>query len=334
MGRFAAFAGIVVGLVLIAGLVAMNGYREILAGIAAVGWGVLAVAAFHVPQMVFSAQGWRRLVLPPAVPGHLYFLGLRWIREAVNALLPVAQIGGELVGARLMGFRGVALSKAGASVTLDLTFEMLSQIVFTLLGLALLVSRAYDAAVVQWAAAGVAAASLAAGGFVAVQRFGAFRLLETGLLRLADRQGWRGLGDVAGLHEAILTLYRSPRRLWSSGLNHLMSWVLGGLEVMVAFKVLGLDVDFRDCLIIESMSQAARAVGFAVPGALGIQEGGTILVCGLLGIPPQAALQLSLLKRIREVLLGVPGLIAWHFAEQRRPRHSPGERQNEASGGT
>ena len=56
-----------------------------------------------------------------------------------------------------------------------------------------------------------------------------------------------------------------------------------------------------------------RALGFAVPGALGVQEAGNILVCGWVGIGPQVAIELSLLKRIREVALGIPGLLAWQF---------------------
>jgi hypothetical protein len=59
-----------------------------------------------------------------------------------------------------------------------------------------------------------------------------------------------------------------------------------------------------------------------VPGALGIQEGGYIVVCGLLGISPQQAIEVSLLRRIREVILGVPGLLAWHRLEARFARRT------------
>jgi uncharacterized membrane protein YbhN (UPF0104 family) len=52
-------------------------------------------------------------------------------------------------------------------------------------------------------------------------------------------------------------------------------------------------------------------VGFAVPGALGIQEGGYIVICRALGLSPEIAIALSLIKRLREVVLGVPGLILW-----------------------
>src|SRR5262249_54394392 len=109
-----------------------------------------------------------------------------------------------------------------------------------------------------------------------------------------------------------------PRRLCLACGHHLISWLLGGLEVVLALHFLGIEVDIREGLIIESLGQALRAVGFAVPGSLGVQEAGYILVCGLLGVGPQAAIELSLVKRIREVVLGVPGLIAWQIIEGRR----------------
>jgi uncharacterized membrane protein YbhN (UPF0104 family) len=92
---------------------------------------------------------------------------------------------------------------------------------------------------------------------------------------------------------------------------------LGTLETLAALHVLGIEAGLREALIIESLSQAVRSAGFVVPGALGIQEGGYIVICGLLGISPQQAIELSLLLRIREVILGVPGLLAWHRLEAR-----------------
>jgi uncharacterized membrane protein YbhN (UPF0104 family) len=87
---------------------------------------------------------------------------------------------------------------------------------------------------------------------------------------------------------------------------------------MVGLHVLGVAVGLRDATIIESLGQAFRAVGFVVPGGLGIQEGGVLLICSQLGIAPQVAIELSLLRRIRELALGGPGLLAWYWIE--RPR--------------
>jgi len=115
-----------------------------------------------------------------------------------------------------------------------------------------------------------------------------------------------------------VALYAAPAKLGRAFACHLISWLLGGFEVMLALHLVGVSVDFHEGLIIESLGQAFRAVGFAVPGALGVQEGGFIIACGLFGISPQAAIELSLLKRIREVALGIPALIAWHVIETRR----------------
>jgi uncharacterized membrane protein YbhN (UPF0104 family) len=52
-----------------------------------------------------------------------------------------------------------------------------------------------------------------------------------------------------------------------------------------------------------------------VPGALGAQEGGLIVLCAIFGVPPEAALALSLVKRLPDLVLGVPGLIAWQAME-------------------
>jgi hypothetical protein len=73
-----------------------------------------------------------------------------------------------------------------------------------------------------------------------------------------------------------------------------------------------------DAVAIESVGQAVRAAAFAMPGGLGIQDGGLIAVCGAFGVPPEVALALALVKRIAELVLGVPGLLAWQVLEGRR----------------
>lgn len=309
--------GAALGLALALALGGYYGFAEIASGLSGAGWGVLAVIAFHPLQMIFSSLAWQRLVPAHPAPRLIIVLGLRWIREAVNNLLPVAQIGGEFVGARLLRRGGVPLAAGGASVTVDLTMEMMSQIVFTLLGLALLIPSLHEPRILPWTIGAIALAGAVVILFIAAQRFGIFHLIERGLVRLAER-GWSSLGEIGGLHRAIVALYAAPARLgWACG-HHLISWLLGGLEVMLALHLVGVSVDFREGLIIESLGQAVRAVGFAIPASLGVQEGGYILICGLLGISPQAAIELSLLKRIREVALGVPALIVWQIIETRR----------------
>jgi putative membrane protein len=314
--RIPAVISVLIGLAVVVVLVVMNGAAGIEAGIVAAGWGIGAVILMHLPQTLFSAQGWRAVLALPRRPSAAAMFGMRLIREAVNGLLPVAQIGGDIVGARLLARSGVPLSAAGASVVVDVTLEMLSQVAFTLLGVGLLMATPGAAALPHLAAAVlVAGLAILVVTFIAAQRFGLFRLLEGALLRLARRLDWKGLEDVSGLHRAILALYKSPRRLIAGSAWHCLSWLVGGIEVLVALHVLGIACGLREAMIIESVGQASRAVGFAVPAGLGVQEGGLILICGLLGIGPQQAIELSLLKRVRELILGVPGLLVWYRIE-------------------
>jgi putative membrane protein len=316
--KFSAALAVLAGLAFAIALIVANDAGAIGRAILAAGWGILAVVALHLPQTLFSALGWRALVAESGAPGRATFFALRWIREAVNALLPVAQIGGEFVRARLLALRGISLKTAGASVTVDLTMEMASQVVLTLLGIALLFIDMRDPTIGHWLIGVVVVAAAVGAGFAMAQMLGLFRLFERALIRFGDRVGWRSLSGIAGLHDAIVQLYREPKRLWSSGSYHFLSWLLGTLETFAALQVLGIEAGWREAVIIESLGQAVRAAGFAVPSALGVQEGGYIVICGLLGISPQQALELSLLRRIREIVLGVPGLIAWQRLEAKR----------------
>jgi putative membrane protein len=317
--KISAILSTLVGLAAIVGLVVANGAAEIEKGVVAAGWGIVAVIILHLPQVAFSSQAWRAVVSAARLPSRVAFFRLRLIREAVNGLLPVAQIGGDLVAARLLTLDGVPLSVAGASITVDRTLELLSQVAFTTVGVGLLITGP-DA---RQLPRSVTVATIAILGvlaiiFIVAQRFGVFRLLEDGLLRLARRRNWRALEAVAGLHQSILALHRSPRRLMLGGGYHFISWLLGGIETLVGLRALGVGASPREAFVIESLGQAFRAMGFAVPGGMGVQEGGVILVCGLLGIGPQSAIELSLLRRIRELALGVPGLLAWHWLEGAR----------------
>ncbi len=313
------------GLALAAWLLESFGIGRIAALVARAGWlGVAAVTAFHLLQVLFSAAAWRAIAGPAAArPSLLAYSQLRWLREAVNNLLPVAQIGGEFVAVRLLQRKGVALAAAAAGTVADLTMEMLTQVAFTLLGLGLLLHSVGGGGIAGYVGGFVAIGALVGGAFLGAQWLGLAKALEAGLLRLGSAMGWSGAAEVSGLHEALLSCYRNPRRLIGASCWHMISWLLGGAEVCLALHLLGHDVSLTAGLVIESLGQALKAAGFAVPGALGVQEGGLIVVCQLFDLSPELAIALSLMKRLREVALGVPGLVAWQWLEaQARNRRS------------
>jgi uncharacterized membrane protein YbhN (UPF0104 family) len=100
----------------------------------------------------------------------------------------------------------------------------------------------------------------------------------------------------------------------SSFLLNLVGWFVGTGEVYLIALLLGTPVSWSNALLLESVGQAIRGAGFAIPGALGVQEGGYLLLAPFAGLPPSAGLALSLAKRTRELLLGVPGLLYLRLA--------------------
>src|SRR5436190_1236515 len=92
----------------------------------------------------------------------------------------------------------------------------------------------------------------------------------------------------------------------------------GSGEIWIALYALDLHATFVNALILQSMVLTIRSAAFAVPGGLGVQEGGYLFVGNLLGIPGDAAFALSLIARVRELALGIPGLISWQLIEARR----------------
>jgi uncharacterized membrane protein YbhN (UPF0104 family) len=127
--------------------------------------------------------------------------------------------------------------------------------------------------------------------------------------------GWPATAQIGGLHTSLVSCFRAPGRVALSALWHLVSWFLGGVEVCLVLHFFGHDVGLVSGLVIESLGQAAKSAAFAIPGAVGVQAGGYVVVGRLLGIPSETAIALSLIKRLREILLGVPGLFLWHRSE-------------------
>lgn len=307
------------GLFLLIALIAYHGFGGVARVLVTAGWlGILAASLYHIVPLVFSALAWRSLLNSSWGSSPILFVWVRLVREAVSNLLPVAQIGGEVVGARILTFHGVRNGVAGASVVVDLTIEVTTQFLFTLIGLGFLVLGHHDAGAIDWLITGLAVMVPVLLAFFAAQHWGLFKLLEDLLERMADKWAWVKDVSVAGLHDTIKALYRDRRGIIEGGCFHMFSWILGSGEIWIALQFMGDPVNFREALILESLAQAVRSVGFIIPGALGVQEGGFILVGGLLGLTPEVSLALSLVKRVRDLLLGIPSLAGWHFLEGRR----------------
>ncbi len=318
----ATLTALLAGVALGAALVIWTGTDLVISAVLTTGVaGVLAVALFNALPIAVCGLAWRALLEPAPRHSALLMIWARFLRSSVSELVP---IGGELLAIRAMTLHGVGTGTAGAATVVDLTLEFLSQLVFTGLGLVLLVLDGRNNALALGSMIGLGIAMLTALAFLLVQRSGLFQWLERLPHRLAAHAPWAKLPELVGLHGEVQAIYRRPRALIGGFLWHCLGWVAGAGEAWLALWLLDAPLGLREVLILESLAFALRSTAFAVPAAVGVQEGGYVALGAVFGLGPEIGLALSLLKRAREILLAVPALLAWKLVELRAwRRRSP-----------
>ncbi len=318
------------GLALAVALFAREDVGRIAALVVAAGPGLTLAALFHVVPMLANAYAWGRLLPPQAQSRLRLLLRATWLRESVNGLLPVARVGGEFVAYRLLCRHGVRRSDAAASLVADMALSVLSQAGFALLGLALLVAAGHAPGLALQLLAGVAGMIVLGALFVLVQR----RSVLSGLTRVLDRLL---AGRLAFIHRRSLRFDEALRAVYSREADvaacfawQVVAWILGAGEIALALYFLGAPRSVLDAVAIEAFIQALASAAFIVPGALGVQEGGFVVIGAALGIDATTALALASARRLRDVIVFFPGLLAWQKAETRgrgeRPAGTAGSR--------
>jgi putative membrane protein len=314
--QFTAYLLGLTGAALFTVLLVHQGASDVVRALAAVGGGLTLIAVFHFVPMLLDGLSWWILLPHGDRLRYRTIFWMRWLGESVSNLLPAAQVGGDLVRARLAVLNGTRISVSAATVLVDITVSVFTQTVFTLLGLGLLILATGQKNLIGPALAGAPLAIAAVAGFYIVQRLGLFRLFTTIVSRCAKDPQWRSLAGRGGeMDEALHRIYSKPHVIFVCCLCTMTSWLIGSAEVWIGLYALGIPSSFDKAVILESVGQGVRSALFFIPGAIGVHEGGYLFVGGLLGIPGEAAFALALIRRVRELALGVPGLIVWQLIE-------------------
>lgn len=302
------------GVLLFIGLLASQGLPAVLATLALAGWGLLLVALFHLLPLALDAVAIQVLFAGGAARhGTRDALLARWVGESTNSLMPAGQLGGPVLMTRHLAQRGMRMQDAAASITVSTTLQTFAQIAFALLGVALLGTHASHVSQHALRTSSLIASAFLAlqvGGFYWIQRRGFFSKLMRAATRFAGKRDWsQWMNQAEAIDLAVQLTYARSGPVAASFLLSLVGWLVGTGEVYLILELIHHPVGWMDALLLESLGQAIRGAAFAIPGALGVQEGGYLLLAPLAGLPPDAALALSLAKRARELLLGVPGLL-------------------------
>ena len=313
------------GVLLFVGVLASQDLGDVLALLARAGFGLVLVALFHLLPLLVDALALAMLFGNGLTRASVRTALLsRWVGEAANSLMPAGQLGGPVLTVRYLARRCMPLQEAAAAVTVNTTMQTFAQIMFALVGVLLLGAQAghlSDQAVRTSAllASGFLGAQVA--GFYWLQRRGMFAKLMGFLNRFAGKRDWSSvMSRAAAIDQAVQATHNRGGPVAACLLLNLIGWFIGTGEVYLICLFLEMPVSLGNALLLESVGSAIRGAAFAIPGALGVQEGGYLLLAALIGLPPHGGLALSLAKRVRELMFGLPGLLYLHFATRPTPR--------------
>jgi len=330
MKRLAYLSGLA-GLLLLTGLVVQQGWDGMRTAFVHAGWPLLWLAPAHLVPLSCDMRAWRvllKMVGDVRRAGPLFLLWVACVREAVNRLLPVAGIGGEVVGVRLARLRLADTTAVSATVVVEVLLTIVVQYLSCGLGIVLMMHIAAGASQV-WTIAAALLLSLPLPVLLyLLLRHGAlFEHMERWAQRLLGPRNRLTLHlDGVRFDAEIRRLLTQPRRLARAFAWQLTGYLTGTFETWFALALLGHPVSVEAAVAIEVLTQVTRQATFIVPAGIGVQEAAVMLFGFLAGIGGDVALSLALAKRMREILLGVPSLLSWQWVEtsQLRRARSPG----------
>lgn len=318
------YVGGLIGVALLVGIAVHSNLPAMAHALRLGGLALLWVLPYRASFFLLYAIGWLALLRPDEAArraGLGYFFWATAVRDAVDRLLPVASVGGSLVGVRILRWRGIAGAPAAASVIIEIFLTLVVVYLFTAMGLMLLAGygthndefRRVLTVFLLSLPVPVVALILLRNGTV-LGRLKSFMHTVAGESAVS-----RG---AASLDAAIRASLERRRGWLVAGSLQLVALVSGCFEIWFALRLFEHPVGIDAALVLESMTQAVRHIAFIVPAGLGVQEAGLIVFGHIVGIDTDLALGVAMVKRMREVIWGVPFLLSWQWMEGRRLREA------------
>ncbi|MDP9013413.1 MAG: lysylphosphatidylglycerol synthase domain-containing protein [Pseudomonadota bacterium] len=322
--RVAGYVGGLLGLTLLFALVLRADLPAMLQTVASAGWPLSWLIPYRSLYFLLYALGWFYLLRfydPQRRAALGYLFWVTSVREAIDRLLPVASVGGGVAGVRLLRWRGLPGVPVSATVIVEIVLTLIVSYAFTALGLLLLLDLRATGAQYHRLLLAFLISLPAPAVTVLLLRYGSvFKRLQKFLSPLVGASALSE--DAAALDQELRACLGRWRALLAAGILQFAALSAGSFEIWFALRLFGHPVDVATALILESMTQTMRHVAFMVPASLGVQEATLVLFGHSLGISSELALAVSMTKRAREVLCGLPSLISWQWMEGRRLRYA------------
>jgi len=287
--------------------------------------GPVALLVLLIPSTimyVIDAYGWK-ITLGPSAKNIPFWrvLAIRTAGEVVNMTTPTAYVGGEPLKAYLLTKHQVPMVEGLASVVIAKTTMTIAEVVFILLGIALAFWRVgTDGSSGQTIAAALVSVGLlvlVTAALVFVQQQGLF----TSILKFTRKIGLKihylevREEKLLSLDRTILDFYRDNRLTFCSSIGLFFAgWMAEAVEVYVIIYFLGGPVMALSAIAIGALSVFIKSGTFFIPGSLGAQDGGNMLLLRAFGYSDVTGITFALLRRFRELVWIGLGLLCLTLA--------------------
>ena len=275
--------------------------------------GPVALLIMLIPSVIMyvvEAYGWK-VTLGPSAKNIPFWrlLVIRTAGEVVNMTTPTAYVGGEPLKAYLLKKYNVPMVEGLASVIIAKTTMTIAEVLFILLGISL---AFWTVGAGGSSGQMVAAALLSVGlllfgiaAFVFVQRRGLFTWLLEFLRKIGLRIGYLESREekLRSLDRTIVDFYRHNRPAFYSSVGFFfIGWMAEVLEVYIIILYLGGPAMALSAISIGALSVFIKGGTFFIPGSLGAQDGGNLLLLKVFGYSDVTGITFALVRRFRELV--------------------------------
>ena len=277
-------------------------------------WAPVILGPYFIVYIV-DTIAWSQTLPPGKLPFFTRFR-IRWAGESLNNLIPTANVGGEAAKVVLLRGHGISSHEGAVAAVVSKTAQTVAQLFFIVGASAMFLQLAIDQPRLRLGILFILIGGVAAVGMLFwVQKIGLFRLFLAvlGALPFPVKKFEARKAKLLELDETIFGFYRERRRrFFRAMIIYLCGWTLDTLEIYLVGHLLGVPITWSEALVMEAFTGLAKALGMWVPGSLGVQESGIVLMGKLVGLPDAFVAAYALIRRARELVFVAIGMVLFY----------------------
>jgi uncharacterized protein (TIRG00374 family) len=292
------------------------GPEHVLGHLTLIGWGVLPILATSAAWKSVNTAAWM-LAFPPESdrPGFWKLLAAWLAADVANHVLPAANLGGEVARSYLLR-SSIPVSRSLPTVVVDKTMEILSGLLFTIIGVGIAVYSLPLANSIRYgllASILVGTAAILYG--IRIQsRNPLSRLMELFIRLPIPTSFLESRRESAARMDTHLETFYSKHvgRFWIGFLLHFISWIVGAIETYYIILYMDVEITFFSAFLLTSLTGIIKAAFFFVPAGIGAFEAGHAYLFYLLSFSPAIGLSVAVVKRLRRLFWMGTGVLLFY----------------------